>query len=135
MAIDIINSAMTEFHKSVLTALKAAETETGIKVYDHIPQSQNTFPYIVVRDMSETPWGSKTKYGSTISFSIETYIQDKSSISSKTLGNIIIETLSDEPAVEGFNIIYSSLNSFDIAEMENSIYMGTLSFNYFIESI
>lgn len=133
MAIDIQNSALYEFHKSVITALASVTTETGIKVYDHIPQSQSTFPYIAVRDMSESPWGSKTQYGSTVSFSIETYIQDKSSLSSKSLGNLILNTLQEDFEIDGFTIIYSKLNNYDITEMENSIYFGSLSFEYYIE--
>lgn len=135
MAILINKSALSTFSQGIVTALAPVTTSTSIKVYDHIPQSQQTFPYIVVRDMTETEWGSKTKYGSTISFSIETYIQDKNSLSTKNLGSVIIETLKDNFNLTGFNIIYSTLNSFDVTEMENSVYLGTLSFNYFIEEV
>ena len=135
MAILFNQSALTDFSKALMTALSPITTISGIKIYDHVPQNQETYPYIVVGDMTETPWGDKTQPGSTITVNINLYFQDKSSLQTKTMINLIVETLDNGFEIENWNMIYHDLGDNMVSEMGNSVYLGVVSFNFFLESV
>ena len=101
----IHKSAMENLHKALFTVLSAITTETGIKIYDHVPIEQEKYPYIVMSDFSEDPWGDKTLPGSVVTVSINSYLQDKSSLPTKELCNKIIEMLRPNFSVEGIDLI------------------------------
>jgi len=127
--------SMEELHKSLITALAPITTATQVPVYDHIPGEQATYPYIVLRDMSESPWGDKTKYGSTVNVIIDTFISAKNSLSTKDLCNKIVKELVTNFTVTNFNLIYSELVSVDVSEMANSVYLGEVTINFFLQEV
>lgn len=132
MAILFKQSALIDFHKAIFTALAPITTQTGIKVYDHVPESQEKFPYIVVSDMTEQSWGDKTAEGSQITVNINCYVKDKSSMSMKNIIDLVIKTLDGNITVTGWRFIYQELSDNMVSAVENSVYLGTVSCNYFL---
>ena len=132
MAILFNQSALTDFSKALMTALSPITTISGIKIYDHVPQNQETYPYIVVGDMTEQSWGDKTAPGSQITVSINIYYKDKSSLSVKSIVDTITETLDTNFSVNNWELIYIELSDNSVSEVENSVYIGTVSLNFYL---
>lgn len=128
----IHKSAMENLHKALFTVLGVITTQTGIKIYDHVPIDQEKYPYIVMGDFSEDSWGDKSCPGSVVTVNINSYLQDKSSLPTKILCNKIIELLIPNFSVEGFDLIYSEIDNLSVSEMGNNIFLGQFSFKFYM---
>ena len=132
MAILMVKSALEDFQKALFTALATITTQTTIKIYDHVPQNQENFPYIVVGNWVESPWGDKVCFGSQINFTINSYFQDKTSLNLKTLNDLIIQALEQGLTIENWNYIYHNISDNMVQEFDKSVFVGSLSFGFYM---